>query len=371
MESEVFLQPRFTGPRFEGGVIPLHMLADLTVLEQLIVEVAKAKYKESHDRQRVPRGFVSGISLKLAGIESGSAIVTIKLVAAAALAGSPALPYFHEARGSVLGAISAANKGESVVEHVPPELLGYFDRFGRSLEEGEAIAFTDSRTNATVELNQDTRRKLVFAADEPVTEDVILHGTIPEIDQHAGTFQIRLLDGTKIKAPLTRAHREALHNVFDNYRLGRKVRLFAVATVDRSGKPKEIEQLEHADLLDPLDIAARLEELSLLSNGWYEGEGVALPSGELKRLAALFESHYPNDLPLPHLYPTIDGGVRAEWTFAEFEVSLDIELRGFGGSLHALNTHLGREFEADYDFLAPNEWKRFATDLRDLRQETV
>ena len=42
MNVEPFLKPRLTGPRFEGGAVPLHVLADFAVLEQMIVDIAKA-----------------------------------------------------------------------------------------------------------------------------------------------------------------------------------------------------------------------------------------------------------------------------------------------------------------------------------------
>ena len=52
----------------------------------MLLEVAKWKYREENSsRQRVPRGFSDGISLKLTGIEEGSAIPIISLVVSSAL----------------------------------------------------------------------------------------------------------------------------------------------------------------------------------------------------------------------------------------------------------------------------------------------
>jgi len=84
MDSEPFLRPRLTGPRFEGHGIPLEVLKDLAVLEEMIVEVAKWKYLKDHpERLRSPRGFTEGIELKLTGIDEGSAIPVICLIVAA------------------------------------------------------------------------------------------------------------------------------------------------------------------------------------------------------------------------------------------------------------------------------------------------
>jgi hypothetical protein len=41
MSTEPFLTPRLVGDRFEGHAIPLEVLKDFAVLEEMIVEVAK------------------------------------------------------------------------------------------------------------------------------------------------------------------------------------------------------------------------------------------------------------------------------------------------------------------------------------------
>ena len=66
-----FLSPRLVGERFLGHAIPLEVLRDLAVLEEMLVETAKWGYMQEHpDRKRIPRGFTNGVSLKLTGILS-------------------------------------------------------------------------------------------------------------------------------------------------------------------------------------------------------------------------------------------------------------------------------------------------------------
>ena len=206
MNAKLFLKPRLIGARFEGGVIPLEVLADFAVLEEMIVEIAKWKFREANPlRKRVPRGFTDGMSLKLTAIEDGSAIPIIRLFVAISslLPLSPEL-YFDEARTAILGAIGAAEQGKLITEHLPPKLLGYFDRFGRNLGDGEAIEFLEGPSGLPVRLTKDTRRKLVLASSaEEVTDDFKVDGLIPEVDQQAKTFHVQTRDGTRFKAPLT------------------------------------------------------------------------------------------------------------------------------------------------------------------------
>jgi hypothetical protein len=44
VEDHVFLKPRFVGKRFDNHSLPLEILKDLAVLEELIIEVAKREY---------------------------------------------------------------------------------------------------------------------------------------------------------------------------------------------------------------------------------------------------------------------------------------------------------------------------------------
>ena len=74
-----------------------------------------------------------------------------------------------------------------------------------------------------------------------------------------------------------------------------------------------------------MDVPAQLSELREMEDGWLDGEGVA-PGHELAGLAVQPDSTVAtrNDLPLPHVYPTVEGGVQAEWSISHHEISLSV-----------------------------------------------
>ena len=74
-----------------------------------------------------------------------------------------------------------------------------------------------------------------------------------------------------------------------------------------------------------------------MKDGWLDGRGVAPDRDGLDWLAGAIESRYPEDLPLPHVYPVAEGGVRLEWGVTPQEVSLEIDLDRKSGEWHALN----------------------------------
>lgn len=109
-----------------------------------------------------------------------------------------------------------------------------------------------------------------------------------------------------------------------------------------------------------LDIRAQLDELRLLKDGWLEGSGPSPPRLGLDWLQNAFDRHFPDDAPLPHLYPTETGGVQAEWSIGSLEISLDLNLDTRSGEWHALDTEAGEVEERTLDGDDSSDWKWLA-----------
>ena len=349
MNEDIFLQPRLVGPRFEGTAIPLEFLKDLAVLEEMIVEVAKWRFlQDNPGRARSPRGFSDGVQLKLTGVDDGSAKPVIKLFIAANIAANSLFPpqkYYEQARDSIISAIGAAERNTSISEHLPDTALGYFDRMGRSLREGEAMEFTSPTLPALsppARLTRETRRKLVLAPTtvKEMTEEASVRGHIYEVDQKKKTFRIQLIGGHKVlDIPIPPQHFKVILDASVEYKEGRgaRVLLQGVGRFDRKERLQGFESIEHISILEPLDVPARLDELRGLKDGWLEGRGKAPSSDGLNWLAQTFEQNFPDGIPLPFVYPTADGGVQAEWSLGPHEVSLEIDLETHKGQWHCLN----------------------------------
>lgn len=369
MTSEPFLKPRLTGARFEGGAIPLEVLADFSVLSEMIVEVAKWKYREANPtRKRVPRGFTDGMSLKLTNIEAGSAIPVISLVIAGAAPLLPpaALPYFEEARHAIVEAVGAAEGNQKITAHLPEKLLGYFDRFGRNLSEGEAIELSDAPNRAPVRLTKETRRKLVLASSvEEFTEETDVDGLVHEFDQKARTFQLTLSnDATLYKIPVESQHYDTVLEASAGFREKLRVRVYGIGRFDRNNHLQAIEEVEHVTILDPLDIRVRIDELKRLGPGWLDGEGAAPSSGGLNWLADTFDRFFPDNVPLPYLFPTPEGQVLAEWSLKPWSPSMEIDLAAKRGEWHALNHDTDEEVTKNLDLTNVNDWNWMAEQIR-------
>lgn len=365
MGSEPFLKPRLTGPRFDAAEIPLEVLADFAALSELLLELAKWKWKEANPgRRRVPKGFLDGFELRVAKVEPGSAIPVITLVA-------PSGPlfdrqYFEDARLAVVEAVCAAESGGAIGSVIPQQFLGYFDRFGRSLREGEAIELEDARNGKKGRLTRESRKALVRASTLPrVTEEGRLYGQIHEFDQRNRSFQIQLENGSIVRGiPVDETHYDAILHAHSGYRTGQRVRIDGVLVYGREGDLQSVERVESVTNMDTLDVGMRLDGLRQLKDGWLDGEGPALSPAGLDWLEQMFERHYPDDCISPHLFPTPEGAVRGEWQLAPWSVSIDFDLVAKKADCHALNLESDEEVEKVIDAGSDAGWAELAELIR-------
>lgn len=372
MQSKPFLKPKMSGARFEGHQIPLEFLKDWSAFEEMVIEVAKWRFLATHSgRSRSPRGFLKGFSLSLSTtIEEGSAIANIVMSIASTIGQlsftSDAQEYLEESRDTIVAAIGAAERNASITEHLPEKMLGHFNVFGRSLRDGESIEFPS--IGRPVRLTKESRRRLLAAAskDAEIIQDMVIVGTVPEADQHKETFEIQTQEGQKLVVPDFAKHRETILEAFNGYSFGKKVRLRGAAKYNRDGKVESIDTLDRASVIEALDVLSRIEELKALKDGWFDGQGIALPEDGLKWFADAFDAYYIEQFVLPHVYPTIGGGIQAEWSLGKSEVSLEIDLNRQIGEWHQLNVETDADSSRTLDLNKTEDWDWIMEQLKSL-----
>lgn len=115
------------------------------------------------------------------------------------------------------------------------------------------------------------------------------------------------------------------------------------------------------------DVQARLDELAKLKAGWLDGRGQQLDPTDLRALAQDFDTHFAPDLPLPHLYPTAEGGIQAEWTLRDWEVSLEIQLPARAAQYQALHLPTDQVHEQALSLVqGQDEWNKLNALLKGL-----
>lgn len=339
MSGFEFLRPKLDGPRFKDHTIPLDILKDLSVLEEFVISVAKAEWlRDNPGRQRTARDFMSGVEVRLQQVEKGSAIPVLTAFLAMAKALLPGAvsvqqEYLEKARERIVAAVAAAEAGGNPADYLPGKSLAYFDRFGRSLRDGESMSFVREGGLPPARLTPQTRRRLLLAAPgvDFIIDEAVRRGVVVNTNDDDGQFSIRLANGEVVNAPLSPEHREAVLDAQKDSPSGVRVAVRGIGRFNRTNKLIDFADVDDVTPLDPLDVPARLDGLRLLKTGWLNGEGWAPDATALDKLGQLFTTHYRTDLPLPYTFPTIDGGVQFEWRLNGSAPEVEIDLSTFRG----------------------------------------
>ncbi len=107
-----------------------------------------------------------------------------------------------------------------------------------------------------------------------------------------------------------------------------------------------------------LSIEDRLNSFAVLKDGWYDGvQGKGLDKKSLAWLSSAFSNYYDVNLPLPSLYPTIDGKVQAEWSLPNHELSILFDIDSRTASYQFLQIDNDKTEEGNFRLNSIEDWQ--------------
>ena len=118
--------------------------------------------------------------------------------------------------------------------------------------------------------------------------------------------------------------------------------------------------------LGSLSVPDRLDELRDMKEGWLDGDGAAPSHAGLDWLASSFERYFPRDLPLPHIFPTPEGGVEAEWSIGRHSVIFEIDLDSRQGDWLRFDKLSDEEDSHLLDLDDSDKWEWLVSEIRRL-----
>jgi hypothetical protein len=345
MTQEPFIQPRFVGPRFEGHTLPLSAAKDLAAYEELVLELAKHLFRQKQtDRVRVPKGFAQGFSLHIERIDDGSAMpALVAMILGSLMTDLP--PEIIDSK-NLINTVIATEAEQAFPSAFPKEFYSYFNRIGRSLEEGEYIEWLpESPTNKTV-LTPAKRKRLVIAHRETYEKEVNVVGLVEELNAPKRTGTLRTLD----KEPVGFAYDDPFFADLKTA-LGSStmhVRLKGVGIFDVNERLSAVKEIEQVDALAHYKLTSGIDALALLKDGWLEGNGVALKNGYLIWLSNEVTKAFPESLEYPAVVPTEDGNVVFEWIRPHARIELEVNFADEQLELYATNLKTNQFVEETY-----------------------
>lgn len=355
MNTEILLEPRFTGERFRENTLPLSLLKDLEALQGIILEIAKDEFRQANpNRRRTPRGFSEGLTLHLLGSREGSYVAQIGMVIEEDLL--PGLDSCTQAarsaRDRFVDAIAhVQDSSQGSTTPLPAGVWPFVEKFGRGLHDGEAIDLV-RREGSSVQFTKELRRRLLLARPgvQILTDEVELVVKLGDVRPKEHSITIELVDGRSVSATVTDQQLDELSEV----RVGEFgvswLRASGVGSFDRTQQLQRVDEVTAIELLDPLDPSVQLESFRQLRDGWLDGQGVALSQELLARIGTFFNDHLNDDAQLPRLYPTPEGGVEAEWLIGRLDLSIEFDEVNGHVEWHAMDLDTGETEEKSIDF---------------------
>jgi hypothetical protein len=342
MKKSPFVTLVFQGRRFGEASMPLETLPELAAYRDLVLEAAKALFQARNpNRQRLPKGFESGLQLVLEKvIEGGSAVPQISRVTPENLdlfSTAPAgIDLFEEARDIIERGIAQGGVGESVLpSDYAKQVLSRFGAFGRTLAPDEAIIVAQPGQREGSRYTREVRRRLVLQAQPTYEDEVDLVGEVRAADKDSEGFNIRTTDGARypVRVPplffpvalrsLTSATLVRVRGtgVFDD--TGKLTRITTATDVSMTEEDSEGTRRPGC----PTPVEAQVRSLAALPKGWFDDFSPSYRNADLDWLAALLKGLLDGfELPNPYLYPTPEGMARAEWSGVRWEVIVNLNL---------------------------------------------
>ncbi len=348
MNDKLFLTPKLSGSRFDDHTLPISILEDFTALEELLIEVAKGIYLEENlNRRRIPKGFSESIYLKLVSIEEGSSVAKFA-IANVVTPNSPLIgeiianfTYFEKAKNKIISIIETFNTQDSII-YEDAKYLSFFNKIGKNLFDDESIDFGYNfytKESSKAILNKITRKKILLSRKQKIeySDTLKLYALIPSINQKENKFSIQLEDNVIIECDLTDKIRDNVFSAFNEYISKSYVALKGTGIFNGNDKILGIEEIESVDILDKFDVSLRMNSLSKLKDNWYEGTGKAPQKNLLLKFNDFFDTYFDNNLPLPAIFPTLEGNIQLEWKYNHKNIILEIELDSLFSNFYYYN----------------------------------
>ena len=220
----------------------------------------------------------------------------------------------------------------------------------------------------------------MVATSHPRTKkEAILRGSVCEIEKGGASFRFQPIYGDKVPAFAPKRILDKLPAATESGKDEKRILIKGIG-VYRGDELERITQVYEISMLHPLDVPARLDEFRDMKDGWADGMqhpsdwgsgyGKAPSHEGLDWLADKFTSEYPDDLPLPHTYPTPEGGIEMEWDIGVNSVIFDIDLATCEGDWFQFDDHSDDEISQVLNLDDSASWTWIASEIRRLEKTT-
>lgn len=346
-QPTLFAEPVLHGPRFGTAEMPLEVLPELAAYRDIIVQLAKERYKQRTNRRAVPKHFEVNFRLHLVGFRAGSTVSRIFRMPDPAPEGTqlrllPEVDDFDDARDYLGRSLDTLQNTGRLPEDFPDNVIPLVIAMGRTLEDEDVLELKSPGHRHGARYTREVRRRLVVLTGSTYAQRVDVLGTFvgtrvsPRRELDLRTTQYGI-----ISVPFSSAYEPLVAEMVRDNRF-KRVQVVGTAHFDHKERLVKFDGHPSVTLVSVLDeglvdrLEHRLKELEALKPGWFEGEGEVPSREELDWLrGVLLEMMAQHSLPAPTLFPMPEGGVQADWRLKPWHVTAEFDLATRSAFLHA------------------------------------
>ncbi|KKN05544.1 hypothetical protein LCGC14_1086300 [marine sediment metagenome] len=244
--------------RVEGsddGRLELDILPELVAYKRLVVETAKGLWRKANpDRDRLPKGFESGIRLQMTGPlkrESTAVPIVREYVE------EEALPFVLEVDDEVDDAadlieesIVAAAAGSTMPRRIPRSVIPMFKNLGASLGRGDSISLKSARRDEPALFTADVRETLCRWTPPTYEDSIQIVGEVTEADVVGRHFRVALPNDTRVQGEFTPEHERKVTSALHKHD---RVRVAITGVGQYSSDEASLLRITRIDTLTPIE----------------------------------------------------------------------------------------------------------------------
>ena len=328
--TEFMVRAQFDGPQFKESGIPPEIYRVLPSWHRVNGEILKHGYRDYHGRGPVPDEIQNDYETSLQ-TEKWSPVVEVYVRSS-----NGSIEYIERGYELVMDTLD-----EEGMLRLPRSITNKMMPIYKHLEATDGIRLSTRDSDKAAWLRREAISDMSKAASSDPSEanavymERDIRGAVYAVDMDKGTFWINSARvGRKIPGlPLSGQNSPAVIEALEEYVLqgfGGLIQLEGVTTADIIHGRGVSDDLR-VKRLPRSDVAHRLEGFRKLKHDWAKAGYIAPNHKGLDWLADRFASIFPRDLELPHVYPTPEGGVEAEWMIGDHRVIFEIDLKTHSG----------------------------------------
>lgn len=329
-----FIRMRFRGGRFDNvDGMPLEALPELTTLNELLITLGEELWRQKMGKKRIRDDSISYPDpprLSVKRFVDGCSIPLIERQVVDVPERADGYDPYLASRDLLEGTIFSIVSENQLPMNFPKKYVSQLRRFGKTLKADESATFLmKDESGSFIDYDYSPAVRDSFWEDfDALTEsDEIIVGHLESLDRKRQTFAFRRSNEQRLTGSLTdSALWDDLHTALGKAELYPYCRLHVSVEKDAMGRLRGIREVKRVEVLET-SVEGWKERFEQLAESAFTNETGAMPvqTESFERAATVIQQAVENQLAIPVIFPSLEGGLSLVWQTAHDRTTVYIE----------------------------------------------